>query len=125
MPASRQKICREVVPPPSVTPCPWPVASEWRRSFSFLITIILIIHSLTGNGSVVNSQCPRFLGLRPSFLRQTFQNAAKGSGLRYAGATEDEEALQWLSSLFLFLLDSVQELFECPNKSRHVERHEG
>ena len=43
-------------------------------------------------------------------MRKTFQNAAKGNGLVYCGATSDPESLQWLSSLFLFTLEALLHL---------------
>ncbi|CAE6950908.1 unnamed protein product [Symbiodinium sp. CCMP2592] len=41
---------------------------------------------------------------------KTFENAAKGSGLVYCGATSDEESLEWVAKLFLFQIDALCDL---------------
>ena len=52
---------------------------------------------------------PRYF-LSPRRARRTFQDAARGDGLMYCGATDDPETLEWLASLFLYLLDNLLSL---------------
>ena len=43
-------------------------------------------------------------------LRQTCEQATRGPALDYTGASTDEEALEWLSSVFLFQVEALTEV---------------